>query len=101
MVQHLVYVYVYWDNSNILGAQEAAEMRENSATARFRVWLHFRKLLMLPTANRLVRRAIACGSLPPELNRLLDRLEDEGVFVDKYHWHGFGERQVPDTTLLL
>ena len=46
-------------------------------------------------------RAIACGSLPPELTRLWDRLSDQGVQVDKYYRHGFGEQQVPDTRLQL
>ena len=94
-----LYTYIR-DNWNIfLGAQKVAELREQSPTTRFQIRIDFKKLLLLATANRPVCRAITCGSLPPELSRLWDQLSDQGVQVDKYHRHGFGEQQVPDTRL--
>lgn len=74
-------VFVYWDNSNIfISAQEAAIDREGEG-ARWRVRLHFRNLLTLAHAARPVRRAVAVGSVPPELRQVWNRLENEGVDV--------------------
>ena len=98
-----VYIYVYWDNSNIfLGAKTVAEEQEAHINGvRFRVRIDFRKLLQLATAGRPVKRAIAGGSVPPELTLLWNRLESEGVKVTLFHRRGFGEQQVPDDRLQL
>ena len=74
-------VFIYWDNSNIfIGAREAAAEREGEA-ARSRVRVHFRNLLELARGGRSVHRAVAVGSVPPELRHVWNRLENEGVDV--------------------
>ena len=74
-------VFIYLDNSNIfISAQEAAAEREGEA-ARSRVRIHFRNLLALAHAGRPIERAIAVGSIPPELCQMWNRLENEDVEV--------------------
>ena len=74
-------VFIYWDNSNIfISAQEVAVECEGEA-ARFRVRIHFRNLLQLAHGGRDIERAIAVGSVPPELRHVWNRLENEGVTV--------------------
>lgn len=74
-------VFIYWDNSNIfISAQEAAVEREGG-TARWRVRIDFHNLLTLAHGARPVQRAIAVGSIPPELRHVWNRMENEGVDV--------------------
>lgn len=74
-------VFIYWDNSNIfISAQEAAVEREGP-DARHRVRIDFRNMLELARAGRPVQRAVAVGSIPPELRRVWNRLEAERVSV--------------------
>ncbi len=74
-------VFVYWDNSNIfISAQQAATELEGDAV-RYRVRLHFRHLMELACAGRDIERAIAVGSIPPELRHVWNRLENEGFTV--------------------
>lgn len=74
-------VFVYWDNSNIfISAREVAAQREGEG-ARVRVRIHFRNLLELARAGRPVKRALAVGSVPPELRHVWNSLENEGVEV--------------------
>ena len=73
--------FIYWDNSNILiSAEEVAVEREGEAV-RSRVRIHFRNLLELARAGREIQRAVAVGSIPPELRHVWNRLENEGVTV--------------------
>ena len=73
--------FIYWDNSNIfISAQEVAVEREGEAV-RSRVRIHFRNLLELARAGREIQRAVAVGSIPPELRHVWNRLENEGVTV--------------------
>ena len=74
-------VFIYWDNSNIfISAQYVAVEREGDAV-RYRVRVHFRNLLELARSKRPIERAIAVGSIPPELRHVWNRLENEGVTV--------------------
>ena len=74
-------VFIYLDNSNIfISAQETAAEREGES-ARARVRIHFRNLLALAHAGRPIERAIAVGSIPPELRQVWNRLENEDVEV--------------------
>ena len=74
-------VFIYWDNSNIfISARDAAVEREGS-DARYRVRIDFRSMLELARAGRSVQRAVAVGSVPPELRHVWNRLEGEGVTV--------------------
>ena len=73
--------FIYWDNSNIfISAKEVAAQREGEG-ARARVRIHFRNLLDLARADRPVERALAVGSVPPELRHVWNSLENEGVDV--------------------
>ena len=74
-------VFVYWDNSNIfIGARDTAVEREGD-DARYRVQIDFRNILKLARAGRRTQRALAVGSIPPELRHVWNRLENEGVEV--------------------
>lgn len=74
-------VFIYWDNSNIfIGAQDVAVEREGE-TARSRVRIHFPNMLSLAHGGRTVMRAVAAGSVPPELRSVWNRLENSGVEV--------------------
>lgn len=96
-------VFIYWDNSNIfIGAQAEAEEREG-ASARHRVRVNFRNMMKLASAERPVEKAIAAGSVPPELRRLWNRLESEGIKVELVDRGSVerGEQQGPDRILQL
>jgi len=74
-------VFIYWDNSNIyFSAKEIAAEREGEG-ARTRVRVHFRNLLRLAHADRPIQKAVAVGSIPPELRHVWNRMEHEGVKV--------------------
>ena len=74
-------VFIYWDNSNIfISAREVAVEREGG-TARHRVRIDFRNMLELAHAGREIERAVAVGSVPPELRHVWNRLENQGVAV--------------------
>ena len=75
-------VFIYWDNSNIyISAKEVAAEREGG-DARYRMRLHFRNLLRLAHADRPIERAVAVGSVPPELRHVWTSMENEGITVD-------------------
>ena len=77
-------VFVYWDNSNIfISAREVAIDREGEV-ARYRIRIHFRNLLRLAHGDREIGRAVAVGSIPPELRHVWNRLENEGVEVQLF-----------------
>ena len=74
-------VFIHWDNSNIFISAGHISVEREGATARCRVRVHFRNLLDLVRAGRDIERAIAVGSVPPELRHVWNRLENEGVTV--------------------
>lgn len=91
--------FVYWDNSNIFHeAQRLAEDRNGSPSARYLVRIHFDNLLKLACANRRLQSAFAAGSIPPEMQGLWNRMENEGVEVRLFDRgeQGRGEQEVPD-----
>ncbi len=74
-------VFIYWDNSNIfISAREAAVEREGEG-AYERARVHFRNLLKLAHAGREIEKAVAVGSVPPEMRNVWNRMENEGVNV--------------------
>ena len=75
-------VFIYWDNSNIFISARGVAVEREGATARYRVRVDFRNLLMLARAGRDIERAIAVGSVPPELRHVWNRMENEGVTVE-------------------
>ena len=97
-------VFIYWDHSNIFHeAQRLAEEQEQGPGARFRVRIHFENMLRLAHADRPVQRAIAAGSVPPEMRQLWNRMEGRGVEVhlcDRGH-SDRGEQDIPDRVLQL
>ena len=75
-------VFVYWDNSNVFHeAQRLAEEREGTPGARYLVRIHFENLLRLAEAGRPLAKAVAAGSVPPEMRQLWNRMENRGVQV--------------------
>ena len=95
--------FIYWDNSNIfIGARDVAEDREGVNT-RHRVRISFKAMMRLAHAGRPVEKAIAAGSVPPELRALWNSLSAEGVHIELFDRGQIarGERQTPDRVLQL
>ena len=96
-------VFIYRDQSNIfIGARDVAEEREGRS-ARYRVRIDFKAMMRLAHADRPVEKAVAAGSVPPELRALWNRLEAAGVQVDLFDRGAIdrGEQQAPDRILQL
>ena len=97
-------VFIYWDNSNIFHeAQSIAEERAEGPNARYRVRINFRNMLRLAHADRPVQRAIAAGSVPPEMRQLWNRMESSGVEVHLFDRGSpdRSEQDMPDRVLQL
>ena len=97
-------VFIYWDNSNIFHeAQRLAENRAEGPGARYRVRIHFESMLRLAHADRPMEKAIAVGSVPPEMRQLWNRMENEGVEVRLFDRGSpeRGEQEMPDHVLQL
>ena len=95
---------MYWDNSNIFHeAQHLAVERAEGPGARYRVRIHFESLLRLAHADRPVRKAMAVGSVPPEMHQLWNRMEGRGVEVRLFDRGSpeRGEQEMPDNVLQL
>ena len=97
-------VFVYWDNSAVFHeAQRLAEEREGTPGARYLVRIHFENLLRLAEAGRPLAKAVAAGSVPPEMQQLWNRMENRGVQVRRFDRgdRDRGEQEVPDRWLQL
>ena len=97
-------VFVYWDNSNIfLEAQRFAVERNEGPNARSRVRINFEAMLRLAHADRPMKKALAAGSVPPEMRQLWNRMEGLGVDVKLFDRgeSGQGEQDMPDRVLQL
>ena len=97
-------VFIYWDNSNIfIEAQRLAEIKDKGPGARQRVRIHFDNMLDLARANRTVEKALAAGSIPPELRQLWNRLESDDMKVALFDRGSIdrGEQDSPDRILQL
>ena len=97
-------VFIYWDNSNIFHeAQRLAEERNGTPGARYLIRIHFERMMDLARAGRPVKRAVAAGSVPPEMRQLWNRLENSGVEVNLFDRGDASrpEQQVPDQVLQL
>ena len=97
-------VFIYWDNSNIFHeAQRLADEREEGPNARYRVRIDFDNLLRLAHAGRPIERALAVGSVPPEMRQLWNRMESNGVEVQLFDRGSpeRGEQEMPDRLLQL
>ena len=97
-------VFIYWDNSNIFHeAQRLADEREEGDDARNRVRINFDNMLRLAHADRPLQKALAAGSVPPEMRQLWNRMESKGVEVRLFDRGipGRGEQEIPDRLLQL
>ena len=97
-------VFIYWDNSNVFHeAQRLAEERNEGPSARYRARIHFDSMLRLAHADRPIERALAAGSVPPEMRQLWNRLESVGVEVSLFDRGSpeRGEQDTPDRILQL
>ena len=97
-------MFVYWDNSNVFHeAQRLAEEEEGTPDARYLVRIHFENLLRLAEAGRPLAKAVAAGSVPPEMRQLWNRMENRGVQVRLFDRveRDRGEQEVPDRWLQL
>ena len=97
-------VFVYWDNSNIfVEAQRLADQFDEGPNARYRVRINFDNLLDLAQAERPLKKALAAGSVPPQMRHLWNRLENEGCEVELFDRGdpGRGEQETPDRILQL
>lgn len=92
-------VFIYWDNSNIyIEAKRLAADNEGTPGARNLIRIHFDNMLRLAHADREIGRAVAAGSVPPEMRQLWNRLENKGVDVEVFDR---GEQEMPDRFLQL
>ena len=71
-------VFIYWDDSNIFISAQALAVEREGHDARPRVRLHFRNLLELAHAGRPIHRAVAVGSIPPELRHVTTAWKTKG-----------------------
>ena len=97
-------VFVYWDNSNIFHeAQRIAEEKEGTPGARYLIRIHFDNLMRLARGDRPLKKAVAAGSVPPEMQMLWNRMENSGVEVRLFDRgaRDRGEQEVPDRWLQL
>ena len=96
-----VHVYLYWDNSNIFLSARHCSLNERS-DAKYRLRIDFANLVSLAVANRPVKRALAVGSIPPELEHVWKLMAAQGVDVKCHHRaQGVGEQQATDEKLQL
>ena len=97
-------VFIYWDNSNTFHeAQRLAEEKGEGPNARYRVRIHFDHMLRLAHADRPLKKALAAGSVPPEMRQLWNRMENRGVEVHLFDRGApeRGEQEMPDRLLQL
>ncbi len=95
-------IFVYWDRSNLFHeAQRIAEEQKSTPGARYRVRIHFDNLMNLARADRPMKKAVAAGSVPPEMQSLWNRMENSGVDVRLFDRGSRerGEQEVPDRWL--
>ncbi len=77
-------VYVFWDNSNIFISSKYVASRRGESFAEQSIRIQFEGLFHLAHADRPVAKALAVGSIPPELRELWDRLKGSGIDVHLY-----------------
>ena len=95
--------FIYWDNSNIFHEAQRIAAEQEGPDARYRVRIHFENVLQLAHAGRPIEKALAAGSLPPEMRQLWNRMENNGVEVKLFDRGdpNRGEQDMPDRILQL
>ena len=98
-------LYVYWDYSNIyIEAQNIAAATEKERygdDVSYRLRLDFHNLMRLVRRDRAITKAVAAGSVPPEMREVWVQLEKEGVqtqILDR-RTTGGSECDLPDVKL--
>ena len=100
-----VCVFIFWEHSNIFieacNIAEETEMVELGEDVGKRLRIDFRHMLTIAHENRPVARAVAAGSVPPEMKAVWQQLEREGVSTEICDRSVMGgrEREVPDLHL--
>ena len=100
-----VLVYLYFDHSNIVIEAKNIGQETESAELGGDVWrrlcLDFHNLMLLAHENRPLAKAVAAGSVPPDMQTVWNRLEQEGVQTEIFDRSEMGgsERNVPDLYL--
>lgn len=77
-------VYIFWDNSNIFIPTRYVANRREGLYAERSVRIQFEHLFAVARAGRNVKKGICVGSVPPELDRVWDRLRATGITVELY-----------------
>ena len=69
----------------------------------YRIRAHFDNMLRLAHADRPIERALAVGSVPPEMRQLWNRMESNGIEVRLFDRGSRerGEQEMPDRLLQL
>ncbi len=95
--------FIYWDNSNIFHEAQRIAAEQEGPDARFRVRIDFENMLCLAHADRPIEKALAAGSLPPEMRQLWNRMESKGVEVKLFDRGDPNRREqdIPDRILQL
>ncbi|MEX2032712.1 MAG: NYN domain-containing protein [Dehalococcoidia bacterium] len=79
-------VHIFWDQSNVFARmQDTCDDREGGGLEpgrRLAARLNFQALFEFARAGRDVEKAVAIGSIPPDLKALWERLGRVGVIVD-------------------
>jgi hypothetical protein len=79
-------VHIFWDNSNLFArAQDTCDDRKGRGKERghrSEARLNFRRIFDFAACNRDVEKAVAVGSIPPDLADLWERLGKVGLIVD-------------------
>jgi uncharacterized LabA/DUF88 family protein len=80
-------VHIFWDNSNLFHrAQDTCDNRKDGTGLepgrRWDLRLKFPALFDFARAGRTVTKAVAAGSVPPDLAAVWDRLGDAGFIVE-------------------
>jgi hypothetical protein len=100
LARKLPRAFIYWDNSNVfISAKKVAAKRETVLDSP-NIRIHFQNLFDLARAGRAVTKAIAVGSIPPEMKEVWDRLKEPGLKVELYErGSGSGTEQGLDQCL--
>jgi len=95
-------IYVFWDNSNVfISAKEVAQTRESVFDAK-NIRISFRNLFDLARAGRPTTKAVAGGSVPPEMEEVWKYLAATGVKVElQERGAASGKEQAVDECLQL
>lgn len=79
-------VHIFWDNSNLFHrAQDTCDNRRGMGREpghRFDLRLQFLALFDFARCDRTVEKAVAAGSVPPDLAAVWEQLGDTGLMVD-------------------